>query len=440
MADFLLRSKIQPLFSQYKELAIFSKTVRWIRLAWLKSQLRKKLLLLRHGVFVLCRNKAPAVDVYLALNDPYSFILVQVLPELSSRYHIRFKIYMVNDQPSGIVENPGLWQQWTLKDAKVTANHYQLISPESYPPREHIVSGQQLWQLTAKSVDDALMIFKQVWQNEITEEFPSSTPVINHLIRNQERQIVKGHYLPATIYFLGEWYWGIDRLSYFEQSLLEHNLNIDSTSVFYDKEQLKLSADTQRETQDKAIEVYLSICNPYSYVGLKKVEKISQSYQVPLVLKPILPGAMRGRPTLQLKLWNDITDSLREAQKYQIPFNSYVTPSFDSILTVYALFTFAQSKNLAQAYLGHVFDAIYRDNLDISSAENLKLVCNKSGIDYQEAKQYSTEYDWQSWVDQHHQEMEQMGFFSSPSFRYGDIEVWGQDKLWLIEQAILDEV
>jgi len=43
---------------------------------------------------------------------------------------------------------------------------------------------------------------------------------------------------------------------------------------------------------------------------------------------------------------------------------------------------------------------------------------------------------WRGWAEDNRQAMYECGLWGVPSFRYGDVSCWGQDRLWLIEEAI----
>ena len=416
---------------------IISKTVTWLALKWMQSRIRKKFLMLRHRFTVGWRNKKPVAEVYLALNDPYSYMLVQVLPEIATRFNIKFRLLLIHDNLTGMAENTLLWRSWVLKDANKIAEQYKLKKISSMPALKSVVSGQQLWQLKPKTIDNALTLFEQVWHNSLDSHYPSSTPVITHQIKNKERQLSKGHYMPASIYFIGEWYWGIDRLDHFENALIEHGLTYKKTEAKYVVNNLSFALpETTTDSMD-ALEVFVSIRSPYSYLGFKQAQKISKFYGVPLVIKPVLPMLMRGLELPEIKRWNIFTDSVREAESHNIPFNSFADPLGKGVMDSYRLFSYAASKQLAEQYLSAIFDAIYVNGIDISIENNLIKLCDEIGLDYAAAIAYDTEHDWQTWVDQHQHELESMGFWGVPCFRYGDVETWGQDKLWQIEQAII---
>ena len=44
---------------------------------------------------------------------------------------------------------------------------------------------------------------------------------------------------------------------------------------------------------------------------------------------------------------------------------------------------------------------------------------------------------WRQIAEQNRQEMFALGLWGVPSFKVGDTAVWGQDRLWAVQQALL---
>jgi hypothetical protein len=55
--------------------------------------------------------------------------------------------------------------------------------------------------------------------NPINRKVWDTLALNNDLQRGDQLRERLGHYLGATFYFEGEWYWGIDRLHYLEERL-----------------------------------------------------------------------------------------------------------------------------------------------------------------------------------------------------------------------------
>ena len=64
-------------------------------------------------------GKKAQAEVYLSLNDPHSFMLVQMLSRLAKQYRIGFKVLFIWGALPGVTISPKLYRQWAIKDANV---------------------------------------------------------------------------------------------------------------------------------------------------------------------------------------------------------------------------------------------------------------------------------------------------------------------------------
>lgn len=134
-----------------------------MKVRWLQSHVRKSLLTYRFYNFPLLFGNKPIADVYLSLNDPYSFMLAQVLPDIEKRFNITLNLYLVAETTPGPEVNVPLLKEWSLKDANYIANKYGLAQVSAFPNIKSLVTGQQSWILNVKNVQDALNIFNDTW-------------------------------------------------------------------------------------------------------------------------------------------------------------------------------------------------------------------------------------------------------------------------------------
>ncbi|MEW6990298.1 DsbA family protein [Colwelliaceae bacterium 6441] len=427
---------------------ITSKFITKIKAAWFRSQLRVLFLSIKHLYWPSLFSDKPIVEVYLALNDPHSFMLVQVLADIEQRFAIKFKLYLVYKAVPGVTIHPKLMRNWALNDANYISKQYGLKSISSLPTAKALLTGQQIWQLSPKTVESAENIFYQTWFGEFTEFYSTSTPVINFQIKNQQRLIRKGHYLSAAIFFAGDWFIGIDRLFFLEDRLTKLGLNLTNDKSKYHANQLACCSVTAVESSEEkapiqlhnthVCEVYISLRSPYSYLGFIKVKKLAQKYQVPMVIKPVVPMVMRGLNVPISKMRYTYIDANREAKLAHIPFRAYNDPIGQGIVNCYQIFSYAEKNNKSVAFIEATFEAIYVKNLDVAQSHVIQTICHDIGLDYNQALEHAKENDWQQWSDTHQAELEQLGLWGVPCFKYDDISCWGQDRLVQIEQAMIN--
>lgn len=415
-----------------------------MKAAWLRSQCRVFFLSFKYLYWPNLFADKPLVEVYLALNDPHSFMLVQVLGGLERRFNIKFKLLLIYETVPGVTIDPKLMRNWALKDANYIAQQYGLKFIDQYPSTKALVTGQQIWQLSPKTVEHAVMIFNQTWFDEFDFYYNTSTPLINFQIKNQQRLMNKGHYLPATLFFAGDWFVGIDRLIHLEERLTKLGLNANEEPHKYTANLLVYAnftanvkdQQTKVNVSNAPCEVFVSLRSPYSYLGFEKAKSLSLKYDVPLVIKPILPMVMRGLNMPINKARYIYTDAHREAKLAKIPFHTFNDPIGKGIVNCYEIFSYAEYKGKAVEFMSAAFEAIYVKNIDVTQHHVIKLICQSIDLDYTAALEYAKEHDWQQWSDVNQADLEQLGFWGVPCFKFQETYCWGQDRLVQIENAM----
>lgn len=369
-------------------------------------------------------------------------MLIQVLPELEQRFNIEFKLFLVYESVPGVTIDPKLMRSWAIKDANFVAEQYQLRKITQQPSEESLFTGQQMWQLRPKTLENAWQLFQQTWFNEFDDYYHASTPVINYQIKNLMRLVKQGHYLPASIFLAGQWFVGIDRLEHLEKRLSAFDLENNDSEPVYQKNYLALVEQSDNDLvadkiKDDQLEAFISLRSPYSYIGLLQAEKLSLHYGVPLKIKPLLPLVMRGLTITKNKQRYVVFDASREAQKLDIPFTGIADPLGQGIINVYQVFSYAEQEGKGLKFIKSAFNAIYVDGLDLAQVSVIKLLCQQHELSYDEALKYNDEHDWQQWSDCNQSTIDSLGLWGAPCFRFQDVSCWGQDRLVQIEQAII---
>ena len=66
----------------------------------------------------------------------------------------------------------------------------------------------------------------------------------------------------------------------------------------------------------------------------------------------------------------------------------------------------------------------------------MKQIVEAAGLDWQAARDIIGNDDWRAEAEANRAEMMDLGIWGVPSFRVGDVSTWGQDRLWLVEDAL----
>lgn len=419
---------------------------------------------------IRARNNRPhQVTVYLAINDPYSYLLLQVLQTLASRYPISYDFRTVLTLQEAMFPAPSLWEANALKDGVYLAEIYQLqcpaVRPQSTPQRDAKITAQLLhWELQPGYLDKALTLFRAYWQGDklaaddlVDARIGNHVECYQHHLQANENLLKsKGHYLSAMLHYGGEWYWGLDRVEHLERRFNALGLVASGHSdVLFDRGYRQFclprkaahiapdaaAANTAHcaSNDPKAIEIYWSLRSPYSYIGLTRAIQLAAHYRVPLRIKPVLPMVMRRMQVPRTKGFYIILDAKREATKYGIEFGLVADPLGSGVERCYALIEFARAAGKDVEFLESAARGVWAEGIRSDTDKGLRQLVERVGLDWQQARDVLEGEAWRESVQDNLAEMYGHDLWGVPSFTYGDVKVFGQDRLDCIERAIVDE-
>jgi len=399
------------------------------------------------------------VSVFIRVDDPYSYLLLQVLPELTQRYNASFSYHVVShrvvsDRHDNMYPEPSLWHQNALRDSAHIAKLYQLELPllDELPSSEssesvtnHLLSIEQ----DDDFLERALTVLNDYWNGGRVE--PSKYQASEHqllaakLSENEELLESLGHYLSATLHYAGEWYWGIDRLAHLERRLNSLNLSRSDEVVKFAENtkhfcQRLPSLEQYQKLPGTPLTIYFSARSPYSYLGLLRGVALARHYNVPIEVKPVLPMMMRGMFVPARKKWYIFSDTKREAIALGLDYGFVADPLGVGVERCYALFNYAKSQHKEVEYLLAFANAVNARAVRSDTDRGMKQIVQQAGLDWSHAKPLLHKTDWRQWAEENYSEMHALGLWGVPCFQYGDIVVWGQDRIDVIEQAICDAI
>jgi 2-hydroxychromene-2-carboxylate isomerase len=254
-----------------------------------------------------------------------------------------------------------------------------------------------------------------------------------------------GHYLGATFYFEGEWYWGVDRLHYLEQRLNEAGLArsakpeaplVPVKSLHFWPAQAKAIA-----TPPPVIHFYCSLRSPYTYLAAAQVRRLAEHYGAELRLRFVLPMVMRGLPVPLAKRLYILHDNKREAERLGIPFGCVVDPVGEpterGLALLYRAMALGRGPALAESFLQGVF----ADGIDAGSDAGLLLIANRAGLSADDVAAALADSGWRAEAEANRADLFARGLWGVPSFRLDEgPAIWGQDRLWMLERDLIQVV
>ena len=362
---------------------------------------RSRLLKLRHKAEIKRQEaKRPhVIHFFHQLDDPYSQLLAKALPVLQSRYNIILETHLVDAPEDSAVPERAMLKAYSLLDAQRLANRFQLD-----------------WQFVQPS------------------ELPNSD------VASESNALRKkwGHYLGATLYYEGEWYWGIDRLHHLEDRL--NDLGLGQTNFNAHLFPATQYAHCQITPQNTSIDFFFSFRSPYSAISAAKIFHWAHQAGVNIKLRYVLPMVMRGLPVPAEKRKYISLDAAREAYVQGVPFGRLNDPVGKPTERGLALMPFAEMHNLAEDYVMSFMQGVWSEGLDAGLDSHLKIIVERAGLNWTAAKDIlrsqSNEAHWRAIAEENRQALFALGLWGVPSFRCENTSAWGQDRFWVIEDAL----
>jgi 2-hydroxychromene-2-carboxylate isomerase len=407
------------------------------------------------------------LDVYIRINDPYSYVLVQVLADFQKRFNVNIQVRTILKLQDDMYPEAEMWHENAFIDATHLAELYSLKIPQQPPkpdPNRVKEGTDQLLILEQFNLESGVSEQSNNWVkiNEIFDRywFPQAmcderqvydaAALAQRLISNELMLAEQGHYMSAMLKYAGEWYWGIDRLDHLEKRLNTLGVQYDKTQseIVFNKTYIDFCQQSPIESlqlndgmqTSKKLALFFSIRSPYSHIGLEQAIKLAQHYDLDLEIKPILPMIMRGLSVPSLKKMYIFHDTKREAEKLGIDYGFVADPLGRGVENCYALFCYAQSLGCEQSYLLNYARAVNAQGIHSEADNGLKVIVQRSGMDWEYAKtllnDHNAEAEWKLWAEENRQEMLALGSWGVPTFQYGDLVLWGQDRIGMIEREI----
>ena len=157
----------------------------------------------------------------------------------------------------------------------------------------------------------------------------------------------------------------------------------------------------------------------------------------PVRLRYLLPMVMRGLPVPAAKRSYIAQDAAREARARGIAFGRLNDPLGKPTERGLALMPLAEREGKGQAYVLSFMRGVWAEGLDAGSDRGLRTIAERAGMNWDAARAALQDCGWRAVAEANRQELFDLGLWGVPSFCVGTTAVWGQDRLWAVEQALL---
>ena len=181
----------------------------------------------------------------------------------------------------------------------------------------------------------------------------------------------------------------------------------------------------------KEVEFYFDFISPYAYLAYKKIQSLPKDIKIKY--KPVLLGALHNLEGItapafikpKLKHMISDCDLIANKNKSNFIWNSKFPINSLSVMRGY-LFINAENREL---YMNVMFDAYWKDNLDISNEKILKNLIEKCKINSSKFIDGIKDLKIKDELTSITQDAHDKGIFGAPTFVVNNKIFWGQDRL-----------
>ena len=395
----------------------------------------------------LAQKRPHVVEYFHQLDDPYSHLTAQVVARFAERYDVEIIPHLIRARGGRNQPEKEKLASWARRDAACIAPHYGLRFPEvaGVVPKPEVQHSATL-ALAGLDSDGFLSEIERIstdlwFDEEAAHSESSNADAIEALDKGSARLAELGHYSGATFYYGGEWYWGVDRLFHLEQRLRELGAcEVPQEPYIVSRPDIDV---TGVDASGLELHFYPSLNSPYTSIIYDRTIALVDACNIKFHHKPVLPMIMRGVPATRAKAKYIFFDTKREADFFGVPFGNHVSPIGTPTRLAYSLLPWAALQGKDRQLLSTLLRHAWAQGRGLHRTSNMKRAVQEAGLDWNEAQKRLGSDEWKEIVERNQDEMvEEMGLWGVPSYRLTgpdgepDLEVWGQDRLWLVAAEI----
>ena len=394
---------------------------------------------------VRLRKQLPhQIHYFHQVDDPYSALAAQVLPRLLAAYDIQLVPHLAPPPIDSAAPERDKLISYSRRDAQWLAQRFGLVFEDHGRQPEPAAIQTATAMLAAKlhSENFATIVGQlstALWAGHTAfGEWAAASPqaAAAAMASGQSERKRLGHYLGATFYYGGEWYWGLDRLYHLEQRLQAVGAARPGTRgmMFPPATDLTQAVSLQ---QPNSIDFFFSLRSPYSAIVAPRVFALAQLTGARINLRYVMPMVMRGLPVPPEKRSYIAADAAREAFSRGIAFGRLNDPVGKPTERGIALMPLAEKAGVAQAYVLSFMRGVWAEGIDAGSNAGLRKITERAGLSWADAALALKNEHWREVAETNRNDMFALGLWGVPSFRVGQLSVWGQDRLGAIQDELL---
>ncbi|WP_417482433.1 DsbA family protein [Maricaulis sp.] len=382
--------------------------------------------------------------------DPVCALMAPLAAALCDRFDIELTVHLAAPPAADVNPDPDRLPGHARRDSAALAGQYDLpfIDPGHEPDAElaaraariiasalgngdaiqaATATGEALWRR-----DEAGMTAAAAGFGEASEKVTVQATERGTALRDQ-----LGHFQSGTLYYAGEWYWGADRLHYLETRLAELGASRTSEAPASLAPPL-LESQASGDCDGAVLDIYPSLRSPYTYLAMERAFALADRWNARAEIRFVLPMVMRSLPVPRRKGVYFMLDAKREAERLGLPFGDVCDPLGRPTERGLAVLHHAMQQGEAEgrAFLLSFLRGVWAEGIDAGSDRGLRRLVERAGLDWDAAKAALEDESWREVAEANRERLLGLDLWGVPSFHTGEVAVWGQDRLWQIEDEL----
>lgn len=398
-------------------------------------------------------RQARTVEFFHDATDPWSYLTAQVVARLAARYPVEWRFHAIAPPASDVDSRPKERMAHALRDARELSIYWDVDFPPTgraldpinarwissvlirdRPFIEQVKAAIELGEAGWRNDTAALQARAGAWGHESHLAVPPALSDAYTKLRDA------GHYQGAMLSYGGEWFWGIDRIAHLEARLAADTGVEPGTGVLQRRPEASRPPERLIAGDGRIpLEMWLSFRSPYSYLALDRVAELATRFPVDLTLRPVLPMVERGVPAPSVKRMYIVQDAQREADRLGIPFGKIADPLGKGVEHCLAIAKLAVDRGKGMEFVRSAMTGIWAEARDVSEYVDLRAVVERAGLDWEDARAAlapEAAAGWKEWVGGNAEDLTTIGLWGVPSFRVGELVLWGQDRIEILADRL----
>lgn len=394
------------------------------------------------------RNDPHRVHYFHRPGDPACALMAPLTAALCNRFDIELTVHLTGLPAADVNPDPERLPGCARRDTAALAAHYGLpFTDPGQPPAAALEGRAAAIMTSALARGDALQAAIEtgdaLWRGD-EAAMAAAAARFGETSSEAARQAAEqgsalrddlGHFQSATLYYAGEWYWGADRLHYLEDRLASLGAGCDTETPPPLAPPLLESA-LGGDSGGALLEIYPSLRSPYTYLAMERAFALADRWQARVEIRFVLPMVMRSLPVPRRKGTYFLLDAKREAERLGLPFGNICDPLGRPTERGLAVLHYAIGQEKGRAFLTSFLRGVWAEGIDAGSDHGLRQLVERAGLDWPAAQAALADESWRAVAEANRQRLLELGLWGVPSFHTGELAVWGQDRLWRVEQAL----